>query len=237
VITEGSVRHLGGTAESLATGVNEAGLAVGRYNYSCLTDHPLAWDAAVDAVADLNADISEDADWTVFEAWDVNGTGQVTGFGTAVIVGIYRQRGDLLTMQCERCSRRWRNQLSRQPRPGRNPVWSAVLDEQTGLLGGRFLAKSLGQVADLGFWVAAVPAEGLQERQLAFLSPARHRLGRDMEEVGHLGGVEVAGVGGCGLAGGLGCHGASLSCGGRRRRCRARSGPGWSADIPGRTGR
>lgn len=34
---------------------------------------------------------------------------------------------------------------------------------QTGLLGGRFLAKSLGQVADLGFWVAAVAAEGHQE--------------------------------------------------------------------------
>jgi hypothetical protein len=33
----------------------------------------------------------------------VNGTGQVTGFGTAVVVGIYQQRGDLLTMQCERC--------------------------------------------------------------------------------------------------------------------------------------
>jgi hypothetical protein len=32
----------------------------------------------------------------------VNGTGQVTGFGTAVIVGIYHQRG-YLTMQCERC--------------------------------------------------------------------------------------------------------------------------------------
>jgi hypothetical protein len=33
----------------------------------------------------------------VFEAWGVNGTGQVTGFGTAVIVGIYHQRGYLLT--------------------------------------------------------------------------------------------------------------------------------------------
>jgi hypothetical protein len=54
-------------------------------------------------VADLNADISEDAGWTVFEAWGVNGTGQVTGFGTAVVVGIYHQRGYLLTMQCERC--------------------------------------------------------------------------------------------------------------------------------------
>jgi hypothetical protein len=39
----------------------------------------------------------------VFEAWGVNGTGQVIGLGTAVVVGIYRQRGDLLTMQCERC--------------------------------------------------------------------------------------------------------------------------------------
>ena len=77
VITEGSVRHFGGTLESLATGVNEAGLAVGRYQESWLTDYPLAWDAAVDAVADLN-------------------------------------------------------DLSRQPRPRRNPVRTAVLDEQTG---------------------------------------------------------------------------------------------------------
>jgi hypothetical protein len=30
-------------------------------------------------------------------------------------------------------------------------------------LGGCFLAKSLGQLADLGFWVAAVPAQGLQK--------------------------------------------------------------------------
>ena len=45
-----------------------AGLAVGRHQDSWLTDHPLAWDPAVDAVADLNADISEDADWTVSEA-------------------------------------------------------------------------------------------------------------------------------------------------------------------------
>jgi hypothetical protein len=54
-------------------------------------------------VAELNDGISEDADWTVFQAWGVNGTGQVTGFGTAVLVGIYHQRGHLLTMQGERC--------------------------------------------------------------------------------------------------------------------------------------
>jgi hypothetical protein len=54
-------------------------------------------------VADLNADISEDADWTVSEASGVNDTGQVTGFGTAVIIGIDHQRGYLLTMQCEPC--------------------------------------------------------------------------------------------------------------------------------------
>jgi hypothetical protein len=33
----------------------------------------------------------------------VNDAGQVTGLGTAVLVGVYHQRGDLLTMQCERC--------------------------------------------------------------------------------------------------------------------------------------
>ena len=33
----------------------------------------------------------------------MNRTGQVIGLGTAVVVGIYHQRGYLLTMQCERC--------------------------------------------------------------------------------------------------------------------------------------
>jgi hypothetical protein len=47
------------------------------------------------------------------------------------------------------------------PQPRRTRSGSAVLDEPTGPLGGRFLAKSFGQVADLGFWVAAVAAEGL----------------------------------------------------------------------------
>jgi hypothetical protein len=65
VICKGSVRHLGGTVERLATGVNEAGLAVGRYREGWLTDYPLARDAAVDALADLNDGISEDAGWTV----------------------------------------------------------------------------------------------------------------------------------------------------------------------------
>src|SRR5215216_777035 len=63
------------------------------------------------------------------------------------------------------------------PPPRRTRSGSAVLDEPTGPLGGRLLAKSLGQLADLGFWVAAVPAQGLQERQLAFLGPAGHGLG------------------------------------------------------------
>jgi probable HAF family extracellular repeat protein len=96
-LAEGTVRHLGSQMESLATGVNEAGLVIGRYKYSWLTDHPLAWDPAADAVTDLNDGISQDAGWTVFEAWGVNDTGQVTGFGTAVIDGIYNQRGYLLT--------------------------------------------------------------------------------------------------------------------------------------------
>jgi hypothetical protein len=38
VITKGSVRHLSGTVERLATGVNEAGLVVGRYKDRWLTD-------------------------------------------------------------------------------------------------------------------------------------------------------------------------------------------------------
>jgi hypothetical protein len=79
--------------ERLATGGNEAGLVIGRYKHSWLTDHPLAWDA--DAVGDLNDGISGDAGWTVFGAW--GDTGQVIGFGTARIDATYHQRGYLLT--------------------------------------------------------------------------------------------------------------------------------------------
>jgi hypothetical protein len=39
-----------------------------------------------------------------------------------------------------------------------------------------------------------------------------------MQDIGDLGGPQVAGRGGCGLAAGLDCHGASLSCGGPRQR-------------------
>jgi hypothetical protein len=46
---------------------------------------------------------------------------------------------------------------------------SAILNEPTGPLGGRRLAKSLGQLADLGFWVAAMAAQGLQKRPTARL--------------------------------------------------------------------
>jgi hypothetical protein len=35
-------------------------------------------------------------------------------------------------------------------------------------------------------------AQGLQKRQLAFLGPAGHGLGRDVQDVGHLGGPEIA---------------------------------------------
>jgi hypothetical protein len=57
----------------------EAGLAVGRYECSYLTDHPLAWDAAADAVADLIGGVPEDAGWTVFEACGLNDRGQIVG--------------------------------------------------------------------------------------------------------------------------------------------------------------
>src|SRR5215213_11087486 len=79
------------------------------------------------------------------------------------------------------------------------------------------LAQFLGQFADLGFGVAAVAAEGLEERQSALFGPAGHRLGRHVQEVGHLAGPQVARIVGCGLAAGLGCHGASLRCRTRQR--------------------
>jgi hypothetical protein len=44
-------------------------------------------------------------------------------------------------------------------------------------LSGRLLAKSFGQLTDLGFWVTAVAAQGLQEGELAVLGPVGHGLG------------------------------------------------------------
>jgi hypothetical protein len=54
-----------------------------------------------------------------------------------------------------------------------------------------------------------------------------------VEDVGHLGGMEVAGRGGCGLAAGSGCHGASLSCGGVRQRAGPAVDRGCSTDHDG----
>src|SRR5215211_4574566 len=68
--------------------------------------------------------------------------------------------------------------------------------------------------------------ERLQERQLALLGPAGHGLGGYVQDVGHLGGPEVAAGFGCGVAGALGCHGASLSCGRTPTLCRSLDGTG-----------
>jgi hypothetical protein len=43
--------------------------------------------------------------------------------------------------------------------------------------GGGLLAELVGQLADLGLWVAAMPAERPQEGQPALLGPAGHGLG------------------------------------------------------------
>ena len=50
------------------------------------------------------------------------------------------------------------NKPSVQPAALADRSGLAVLDERAGSLGGCFLAKSLGQLADLGFGVAAVAA-------------------------------------------------------------------------------
>jgi hypothetical protein len=58
-------------------------------------------------------------------------------------------------------------------RPGPGP---AVLHGRPDGSGDGLLAKFLGQFADLGFGVATVAAERLQEGQLALLGPAGHGL-------------------------------------------------------------
>jgi hypothetical protein len=72
----------------------------------------------------------------------------------------------------------------------------------------------LGQLADLRRRIAPVTTKRPQKRELAFLGPAGHRLGRHLQDVGHLRGPQVTGKLRGGLAAGWGCHGASLSCGG-----------------------
>jgi hypothetical protein len=58
-------------------------------------------------------------------------------------------------------------------------------------LGHRLRLELVGELADLRRRVAPVATKGLQERELAFLGPAGHRLGRHVQDVGHLGGMEV----------------------------------------------
>ena len=96
------VKHIAGEAESLATAVNNQGLAVGRYKYTGLVDHALLWNVATGALDDLNDLLREDERppgdnwWALLEAWGVNDAGQICGFGTHVIDGLYVQRGYVL---------------------------------------------------------------------------------------------------------------------------------------------
>ena len=56
VLYTGDVKHIGGVTDSLATAVNNQGLAVGRYRAtpSTLSYRALAWDFATDTIVDLN---------------------------------------------------------------------------------------------------------------------------------------------------------------------------------------
>jgi len=94
----GYVAHIGGVTDSLATAVNNHGLAVGRYRGtpSTLSYRARGWDLATDTIVDLN-ELTGDDDWTLFEAWGVNDAGQIAGFGAHRIDDIYYQRGFLLT--------------------------------------------------------------------------------------------------------------------------------------------
>jgi hypothetical protein len=59
--------------------------------------------------------------------------------------------------------------------------------------GGWLLPELVNELPDLGLRVAAVPTQGAHERQLAFLGPAGHRLGRHRQQLGDLRGQKVAG--------------------------------------------
>jgi probable HAF family extracellular repeat protein len=102
-LNSGQVKHIAGESESLATALNNQGLAVGRYKYTGLVDHALIWDVASGAVEDLNERLQDDARppgdnwWALLEAWGINDAGQICGFGTRVIEGLYVQRGYVLT--------------------------------------------------------------------------------------------------------------------------------------------
>jgi hypothetical protein len=58
----------------------------------------------------------------------------------------------------------------------------------------------------VGLGVAAVATQRPQERQLALLGPAGHRLGRHRQQLGHLSGQQIAGRLDTGVALALRCH-------------------------------
>jgi hypothetical protein len=61
--------------------------------------------------------------------------------------------------------------------------------------------------------------------QLAFLGPAGHGLGRNLQDGGHLSGPQVARKLGCDLAAGLGCRGALLHAAGPDPNAGPHAGP------------
>jgi len=71
--------------------------------------------------------------------------------------------------------------------------WAPPHSIRVGRSGGWLLPEDINELANLGLGIPAVPAQGLQERQLAILGPAGHRLGRDRQQVSDLCRSKVAG--------------------------------------------
>jgi probable HAF family extracellular repeat protein len=82
-LSTGQVQHVGGEDESLAFSVNNAGVAVGRFQYErpSLYDHALIWDPAANVAQALGDLVDQDTGWNLEVAWSINDAGQIAGFG------------------------------------------------------------------------------------------------------------------------------------------------------------
>jgi probable HAF family extracellular repeat protein len=82
-LATGQVQHVGGEGESLAFSVNNAGTAVGRFQYErpSLYDHALVWDPAAGVAQALGDLLGEDSGWNLEVAWSINDAGQIAGYG------------------------------------------------------------------------------------------------------------------------------------------------------------
>jgi probable HAF family extracellular repeat protein len=98
-LNTGRLRHVDSQGESFAYDVNNAGIAVGSFQYvrPSLYGHAMVWDTVAGIKYEIHDLIENPSTWGLRTAWSINDAGYIAGSGSHEVEGYWRQTSFRLT--------------------------------------------------------------------------------------------------------------------------------------------